>query len=361
MQRLALCIWAAMVIAMSFAASARAAGEGEYRISGPFVHDNLTVFLIHGPDRVPSVAFMTLQDAMDQKKIIVHETGAVNQLAVENVGERDVFIQACDIVKGGQQDRTISDDFICPPGFGRMQISSFCVENGRWEQRGTEAVKEFQSSSHALATRGLKMAAKKQANQGQVWQEVSKAQARLGENVGRSVAAPQSASSLQLTLEDKGVQELTAAYHNEMAQVVGEKRDAIGFAFAINGQVNSADVYASHELFRQLWPKMLQAASTEAFAELKKGEAVPEVSADAIAKFMADAAAAKETQRKKVTDRVTTVTRERPTVILFETLDGARGDLWIHRSYLAPETESAKKAAKGTGWLDLSEMPQQRR
>ena len=47
-------------------------------------------------------------------------------------------------------------------------------------------------------------------------------------------------------------------------------RCVIGYAFAINGKVNSADVYASHELFQKLWPKLLESSAVEAFSELQK-------------------------------------------------------------------------------------------
>ncbi len=75
-----------------------------HRISGPFTHENLTVFLIHGEDRIKNKDFLTLQEALKKKKVVVHETQQVNELAIENVSKtEEVFVQAGDIVKGGQQ------------------------------------------------------------------------------------------------------------------------------------------------------------------------------------------------------------------------------------------------------------------
>jgi hypothetical protein len=49
----------------------------------------------------------------------------------------------------------------------------------------------------------------------------------------------------------------------------------IGYGFAINGKINSADVYASHELFLKLWPKLLNASSVEAVADEQAGKSYP--------------------------------------------------------------------------------------
>ena len=49
-------------------------------VLGPFTHDNLTVFLIQGRDQSGGQKYLTLQEALDQKKVVVHETGNVNEL-----------------------------------------------------------------------------------------------------------------------------------------------------------------------------------------------------------------------------------------------------------------------------------------
>src|SRR5689334_6873399 len=71
--------------------------SGDYTIGDPVVHENLTVFLIHGPDKAKGKAYLTLQEALDQKKVLVHETGNVNELSIENISNDDVYIQSGDI------------------------------------------------------------------------------------------------------------------------------------------------------------------------------------------------------------------------------------------------------------------------
>ena len=55
-----------------------------FTFSGPYQHENLTVFLVHGEDRLDGKAFLTLQDGLASGKAVIHETGEVGQLTVEN-------------------------------------------------------------------------------------------------------------------------------------------------------------------------------------------------------------------------------------------------------------------------------------
>src|ERR671915_318955 len=134
------------------------ATTNDYRISGPYTHKNLTIFLVHGKELMPGKNFLTLQEALAQKKVIVYETKDVNELAIRNLSNQDVYVQAGDVVRGGEQDRMISPDFIVPPKSRRMPISAFCVESGRWNKRGNEMNASFASSENA-ATNDLKLAA----------------------------------------------------------------------------------------------------------------------------------------------------------------------------------------------------------
>src|SRR6266404_516740 len=158
--------------------------KDEYRLEGPFTQGNLTVFLIHGKDRIKGRTFITLQEALVQKKVIVRETRSVNELSIENISSEEVYVQSGDIVKGGQQDRMMVVDLILPPRSGRIPIAAFCVENGRWSRRGNEEVTTFNSSSNVVASREVKLAAKARGSQGEVWREVAAAQDKLSANTG---------------------------------------------------------------------------------------------------------------------------------------------------------------------------------
>src|SRR5690606_9494854 len=102
---------------------------GPYTLSGPYVHENLAIYLVHGRGALPGKQYLTLDEALAARKAVVHETGNVGELAVENLDPTlDLYISAGDIVKGGQQDRTIAQDLIVKPNSGRVPIGAFCVE-----------------------------------------------------------------------------------------------------------------------------------------------------------------------------------------------------------------------------------------
>ena len=211
-------------------------GKGaRHIIVGPYTHKNLSVFLVHGEDRLKGQQFLTLGEALEQKKILVHETGNVNELSIENISQEPVYVQSGDIVKGGKQDRVFAYDVVIQAQSGHVPVASFCVEQGRWSGRGAESAMYFSASQNQLATRELKLAAKYAGDQNRVWQEVAGVQSKLAKAVDAGVASLQSASSLQLTLENRNVQEIAAPYLKALSGIVEGKGAVIGYAFAING------------------------------------------------------------------------------------------------------------------------------
>jgi hypothetical protein len=305
-----------------------------YKLSGPFVHKNLTVFLIHGKDMIKMKTILTLQEAMERKIVIVHETKSVNELAIENVSKSvEVFVQSGDIVKGGQQDRVLAVDLIVPARSGKISISAFCVESGRWNKRGNEEAGKFTSSSERIATRDLKIAANATRSQSEVWAKVAEAQDKLSSNVGVVVNSTQSASSLQLSLENHKVKETSEGYIKRLSEIVNGQQDVIGYAFAINGKVNSADVYASSALFKKLWPKLLKATAVEAVAELTRDKTFSPVDKEQVNSFFAAAEKGKATENN-VNDRTKMVTRESDQNLFLESRDRKDDSVWVHRSYV---------------------------
>src|SRR5262249_27762886 len=176
--------------------------SADYRLSGPYAYDNLTVFLVHGPETLDGSNFLTLSEALEQKKAVVHETSEVNQLAIENLsGNQDVYVDSGDVVKGGKQDRTLPYDAIVGTRSGRVPIDSFCVESGRWSKRGKEDVVVFAASTSNVGNvKSLKgsLSSGREA-QGEVWRGVEQTQERLSKKLGGPGQGDESKASLQLT------------------------------------------------------------------------------------------------------------------------------------------------------------------
>ncbi|MCA1590154.1 MAG: hypothetical protein LC730_01975 [Acidobacteria bacterium] len=304
----------------------------EQNLSGPFTHKNLTIYLVHGENRLDGKTPLILEEAMIRDIVIVHETGEVSELAIENVSKTDeVFVQAGDIVKGGKQDRVLAVDLIVPARSGKIPIDAFCVENGRWQQRGGEKPTTFAVSTDMVASKDLKMAAKATRSQSEVWNKVAETQSKLGAAMSANVNSAVSRSSLQLSLEHSSVRTSSGEYIEKLSKIIDNKPNVIGFVFAINGKINSADTYASSELFRKLWPKLLKAAAIEAVAESFATENTSSVAAADVSTFLAATEAASHAEDRTITDRIKMITRESATAIFLETLDGGS---WLHRNYI---------------------------
>jgi uncharacterized membrane protein YgcG len=349
----------------------------EIKLSGPFTHKNLTIFLVHRPDTIKDLHLLTLAEALKEKKLLIHETKNVNELAVQNLSkDSEVFVQSGDIVKGGQQDRLLACDLVVPTDSGKMPIPSFCVESGRWSQRGHEDASQFDLSTGQAASKRLKLAGGNlgggggnlgmqggaPAHQGggsfggggglgglgggglglgglglggqnRVWDEVGQFQNGLEGQLGKKLRNRQSPSSLQLTVENEEVRKGVKPYIKALSSVTQDKKDVVGFAFAINGEINSADLYASNELFRKLWPRLLEAAAVEARLEFNEKQKLPSVAVSQVVSFLKNADAKKPIQLG-ATDRIRIVMTETDQCFYFQTLDRKRQDAPIHRNYL---------------------------
>lgn len=310
-----------------------AAQTSDYRVSSAYTYKNLSVFLIHGKDETKNANILTLQEAMERNFFVVYETSEVNQLEVENTSKTfDVFIQSGDIVKGGKQDRVLAVSIIIPARSGRVRIDAFCVESGRWTKRGNEESTKFSSSTERIVTKDLKIAANGARSQSDVWNEVSEAQAKLSKSLGDDVASGTSRSSLQLSLEHKEVVATVDDYIKNLGDIINGRRDVIGYAVAINGKINSADVYVSNALFKKLWPRMLKASATEAVAESRSVRLAAAVKPEAVKTFMgeSDKASARD---QRLSAGASLRTREDKENVMFETRD-EKSKAVVHRSYV---------------------------
>jgi hypothetical protein len=327
-------------------------GERPWRLSGGFAHQNLEIFLVHAQHVAKSVdrgpAPITLGEALAKGAARVHETGDVNRLLVENLSaDTPIYIEAGDIVKGGKQDRLLTVDLILEPKSGPVPIASFCVEEGRWRPRGQEDARQFNGNHTAAPGKQMKLITRKAGfedtavkpagqSQGKVWQEVATTMDKLSAKVGGSVAAPESRSSLQLALENRALKQEVVRYVTALGTAIDGHDDVIGFAFAVNGKLNSAEVYGSPQLFAKRWLRLLECAAIEAVAERTDAHAAKPLSIDAVARFLADAEAGALAERE-IGGRTRWAKRETGEAVMFESkaARGANDRGFVHRSYLA--------------------------
>ena len=306
----------------------------EYTISDSYSHKNLDIFLIHGKNILVEARYITLGEAMKKKIVKVYETENVNQLSIENLSTKDtIYIQSGDIVKGGKQDRVLQYDLILQPRSGKQPISSFCVEQGRWNKRGNENLHTFQSSDMQLASKKLKLATKEKADQSEVWKHVAGLQEAASANVGGSVQSRESASSLQLTLENKKIKQKTKEYIDNLKGILKNKKDVLGYVFVINNEINSGDIYGHKDLFVKLWPKMLEATVVEAVSEANNKSKNKKIISKDIKRWFEDVEKGKKSKKninKQTYMRINSSSEN----IEFETYDKDKGGKVIHKNVM---------------------------
>jgi hypothetical protein len=313
----------------------------EYKLVGPFSYKNIDIWLLAGKQGI-NKNYYPLNMAMGKGFAEVFETGNVNNLSIENKSdEHSVFVNAGDVVKGGKQDRALSFDLIIGPNSGKVSIQSFCVESNRWKRRGSEKLDKFSGNNSILPSKNLRIASKYRRKQGEVWENVAEEQKKLNRNVKKmsskkevDVISNKSCSSLQLTMESKDLKKITGEYMTGFDKIFEGHEDILGFAYAINGKVNNAEVYNNYNLFRDLWPKLLKAAVIEAIAEFDESVKFEKARAHDFEDMFI-----KSTQGAKAKERILNkdtkmLDYETDGFLLFETLDMGEDGKWIHRNYI---------------------------
>jgi hypothetical protein len=319
------------------------AGPDGLRISAVAAYKNLEVYVLYGNTELDNKKYVVLKDALDRKLVRVRETGEVNELKIDNNSKEYIYINSGDIVHGGRQDRTIQYDVIIPPGKKNVDIASFCVEHGRWQQRGAEDASGFASSNNSLSSKELKVAAKYANSQQQVWDKVDKYQNKANENYNRSYAVTTGApvnvksgvseTSLELTLNNETVKKTRQTFKQHLLDQIKDRKNAVGFAYFINGKLYSVDVFNNHQLFADLFDKLLDASIAEAISEDSAANKTSS-GAERIKKLLgANTTIGAKTDVNEATQFNTAETASEKDLVLFTTTD-KQLKKWLHHNWL---------------------------
>lgn len=248
-------------------------------LSQPVRVHNLTAWFIFAPPTAagPARDYAVLEETIAAETAVLHETGTVNELLIENRGDLDLFIQAGDIVKGGRQDRTIGVDFIVPARSGKIPLPAYCVEHRRWHRRRDESDLHFSTAKDFLASKKARLAMRFAKSQAEVWESVAEEQEQLAKAVQKDVHDAESPTSLQLTYESEGVtsaiDDYTAGLEHALPQDGGS---VVGVVWAINGVASHADQYASPQLFAKLWRKLLRSLLRHSLRSTRRSQEMSE-------------------------------------------------------------------------------------
>jgi hypothetical protein len=321
-----------------------------YHLTGPFSHENLSVFLIHAPTQ-DEREFITLDQGLKDGLVKITEKAEeqVGELRIDNRSDYPLFLQEGDRLTGGKQDRTIYASLVVPPKSGPMVVPTFCIEQGRWSQgkRGPA----FESPTNvALAPKPTREAAKFSKSQDKVWESVrvqkqKAAQAKLAGN---------SNSSLNETFDSPEVTKLSSSFAKALADVLHDRTDAVGVAVVVNGTIEEVNVYPNHALLCKLYPRLLQSYALQATLEKEKAKDAPAVSVEEVAKFMAEGKAKAQREEKINRDnRLVVIDRSDDTACAKTQYQGAV----VHQQILKRSAPSGEPAVSGDARNPFNRQP----
>lgn len=298
----------------------------EHAIGAATVIDNLTVFPIYAKQPEDLGEFTTLESAIAAKSAIVREVGAdaaphgassqgaqqrdgdhdggsarVDTVVIENKGKLPILVLAGTIVKGGNQDRQIGEDFVVAPG-KTVDVAAFCVEHGRWNgARDGKATGGQFVAQKSLALGSVRAAGQYDKNQGEVWNQVAQV------NAANKKGAP--SGTLLATLDDAQIAQRRSQIATQLTTAVGraDRQDKlVGVAYAVDGKVKGVRWFAGTKLFQLHRETLLHTAAMEAIAASASrpaGAAAPSPArAEAVAAFVTEMEKEAVAERKAKAD-----------------------------------------------------------
>jgi hypothetical protein len=279
-------------LVLFFASSSATADDTakKYAPMTPIVHANLTVVplsLAEGQE-VPSGEYLTFDEASKKGLVKVTEldgntsNAQVSAVHVTSKADKPIYAMAGEVILGGKQDRIISKNTVIPAGEKKMKVGVFCVEQGRWN--GREA--EFEASGKVGHSK-LRQKAVFDNKQGEVWKEVSEQ--------NKKSRAQNSTQTYKASL--KKTEKEARRYVEAILPELEKRSGVVGIAVAIDGEMIALDAFANPNLFSKVRGRLLESYALEAATSEDKKSGANVDASDAEA-FLAEARAAKETERK---------------------------------------------------------------
>jgi hypothetical protein len=290
----------------------KAAGSpvrADWRVGAPIAFENLTIFPVSSDQPIASGDFITLDQGLRSRKVVITELGAngrshrinrrrlsdgaeVNRLSLTNNSGKILVLIAGEMILGGKQDRIVGHDCIIEASNTPVPFDVFCVEHGRWSgesvfaggrdgggvARGSNGGGGIGSGSGSgggagaadqdrmiamtvapMALPKIREKAQAKKSQGDVWNAVAETQ-----TVNQAVS---STGDLKSVYQNKRVNSKLDDYERAFKNKLSAG-NIVGVVAAVGGKIVSADVFASHALFQAYWPKMFKSYALEAVSAI---------------------------------------------------------------------------------------------
>jgi hypothetical protein len=230
-----------------------------------FKYKNLILYPVLGGEHFSNPTkpsnYIPLEEALKQKKVRIVEDeqsgGEVNQLYIENISKDTVFVMAGEVVKGGKQDRVISDDRVLEPKSGKVPIEVYCVEQNRWTYKSDRNFSQY----HSLSSNSVRKSAAVSKDQSEVWEKVADVTTKQNAhtNTGTYTALTNS-TTLNTEL---------AAYLKFYTAAFAKLPNCVGFVGVSGDKIIGCDIFADNDMLKKQLKNLLQSYSTEAISNGK--------------------------------------------------------------------------------------------
>ncbi len=213
--------------------------------------------------------YVSLDSAIKSKKISISEKSIsandnddVNKLFMKNESDDTLYLMAGEIVKGGNQDRTLAKDVVLPPGKRQYDVSVFCVEHGRWSSNDEYAANQQAPQAKQFMTCSpiVKASVRKEAvvtkKQEMVWNKVADANAK-----SNNVTSTSAYTSIDHNVDyQKSEKEYRSFFESKLRPL----KNVVGFAAVSGNKIIGCDIFCKSSLFTQSISRILPSYINEA-------------------------------------------------------------------------------------------------
>lgn len=237
----------------------------------------------------------------------------VNSLIVINRSDKPLYLMPGEVIIGGSQDRTIGDEVVIAPHSAPTRISVFCVEHGRWGAKHIDETRHQLTASAGTAILGndrshdldrlaeaanqgkfvasvgqlsksSRLAVQSDKDQSAVWEKVAQTNGQTG-------VSPLSGAFTANYSDGPTIQRLQP-YLEHLQSAVANQDQVVGVLAAVNGKIESMDVFESTPLFQKVWPKLLRSYALDAANSAERETDAKDCEVAAARTFLEEALAA---------------------------------------------------------------------
>ncbi len=204
----------------------------------------------------------------------MNDGGIVNAIRVSNCSEEYIFLMDGDILSGAKQNRIVNTSVLLAPQ-SKTKVPVSCVERGRWKSTSptvttseASAPSSIRSEKAHQVSESLKNGRGFASNQGEIWNSVARIQCLF--------RVESQTSNLSDIFNKKSDQ------FNQFARHFSPQKGTNGMSVFIGDRLAGIDIFNRQDVFREYFPKLIQAASMEASSPY----APPHPVTDAAARYL---------------------------------------------------------------------------